>query len=164
VLLEPNPPGAPTSAVSSTQATALPNWSPATPSLASSTACSFQVWLLRSNTYTTPRDGAPATEAPGAPTSATLPASASDAPNRSPAAPRLPIHRSCSDHLPPMWWNTYTAPCPAPLPLSAPSAPISAVSPSTCTAAPNTSPLSPSLASSGPLALQPAPAPARTSA
>src|ERR1051326_7758231 len=118
--------------VDSEMATALPKWSPRSPSDGVSFACSFHEGPERTNTY-----AAPIPSLYGAPTTAVDPSIATAVP-KSPRWPSdaLSLAR-CTGRV-----NTNAEP----VPLSVPVAPTNAMEPDTATAEPRPSPVSPSIA------------------
>ena len=92
-------------------ATDAPKWSATAPSDAVSFDCSTHVFPVElRNTYAAPRSAAPATSAPGAPTTTESPFIDTAAPNWSPATPSDAVSFATCVQVAPLLRNTYTAP------------------------------------------------------
>src|SRR5580700_1521701 len=121
-----------------------PKESSVAPSLAvSSACCSTQLVPLNAKRYTAPCNACDATVLLDAPISAVLPASATETPNASPGAPSLAASSAVWTQPVPLNEKTYTAPCSFWPPKALPTAPTSAVLPTTVSELPKSSPAAP---------------------
>ena len=133
-------PSAPTAAVDPEIATERPKSPPAAPPAAVSLACWVQVLPECVNVYAAP---APEPVKAGAPITAVDPATATELPKSSLAAPSAAVSSACWDQVLPERVNTYAAPV-AEL---VPSAPTTTVDPAIATEPPNSSNAAPSVSS-----------------